>query len=182
MEIGIIGRPHGVRGEVRALLHNPGSDILERVETVGVRPAGSEAGGAESYVIASVRPGPRALLLALEGVDDRDAALGLKGARLLVPRSAFPPPGEGEFYVDDLIGLEVRLDGARLGEIRGSRQQAGMEIVTVAVDPVPGSDSEEIEIPLAERFVVDLRVADGVLAVREIGDLPRHRPRGSRRP
>jgi 16S rRNA processing protein RimM len=37
-----------------------------------------------------------------------------RGAALEVPRAALPPPGEGEFYVVDLLGLEVFADDGRI--------------------------------------------------------------------
>ena len=48
-----------------------------------------------------------AVVATLDGVDDRNAAEALKGARVFVSRTAFPTPDEGEFYWIDLIGLEV---------------------------------------------------------------------------
>ena len=38
---------------------------------------------------------------------DRDAALAMHGTTLQVKRSAMPATDEGEFYWDDLVGLEV---------------------------------------------------------------------------
>ncbi len=43
-----------------------------------------------------------------EGLEDRNAAEALKGARVFVSRGSFPTPAEGEFYWVDLIGLAVR--------------------------------------------------------------------------
>lgn len=170
-----------MRGELRAILYNPASDILERLDTVFIVPAGRDpAGAARPAVIAGIRRGPHTALLTLEGVADRDTAAELKGSRLLVPRAALPPAADDEFYVDDLIGLEVRSGDARLGAISGSREQGGIEVVAVALDPPPDGSLEEIEIPLVERFVVRLSISEGFLAVREIDDLPRHGARRSR--
>src|SRR5690554_649212 len=47
------------------------------------------------------------LIVRLEGIDDRDRAADLAGARVAVPRSALPPAAEGEYYWCDLIGLTV---------------------------------------------------------------------------
>jgi ribosomal 30S subunit maturation factor RimM len=34
VEIGVVARAHGIRGEVRVHLHNPGSTALEEVEVL----------------------------------------------------------------------------------------------------------------------------------------------------
>ncbi len=174
VEIAIIGRPHGVRGELRVQLHYPSSDILERVDRVFLRPAGDDTTGTASYSIVGIRRGPHTALVTFDGVGDRDQAVRLKGARLLVPRSTLPRTAGDEFYVDDLIGLEVRHGGVRLGSISASREQGGIEVVTVALDGDPGG-AEELEIPLVEDYVARLSVAEGLVEVREIEDLPRNR-------
>ena len=46
---------------------------------------------------------------------DREAP---RGAELAVPRAALPPPGEGEYYAFQLVGLEVEEEGGRtLGRV-----------------------------------------------------------------
>ena len=55
----------------------------------------------------------------LDGMSDRNGAESLKGARIHVPRSSFPPAEEGEYYWVDLIGLEVvNREGVHLGVVR----------------------------------------------------------------
>ena len=59
------------------------------------------------------------LLAKLAGIESREAALGLKGHPVLVPRSALPEPEEGRYYWADLIGLEVvNTEGVRLGAVK----------------------------------------------------------------
>lgn len=51
-------------------------------------------------------------------LQDRTAAEALKGARILIPRSSFPTPDDGEFYWVDLIGLRVvNRAGVELGRV-----------------------------------------------------------------
>jgi 16S rRNA processing protein RimM len=58
------------------------------------------------------------LVARLEGIEDRDAAAGLRGAVIEVQRSQLPPPGEKQYYRADLVGLRVEnLEGAALGEV-----------------------------------------------------------------
>jgi len=56
------------------------------------------------------------VVVRVEGVDDRDAAEALTGAELFARRSQLPPPGEGEYYYSDLMGLQAM---TREGEILG---------------------------------------------------------------
>jgi len=63
-------------------------------------------------------PKPGQLVVAFEGVTDRDAAAAMTGTRLYTPRAALPPPDEDEFYNHDLVGLAVvDVDGRALGRV-----------------------------------------------------------------
>ena len=63
------------------------------------------------------------LLAKLAGIDDRDAAAALTGARIGVLRANLPPLEPGEYYWTDLEGLSVRSEsGVDLGRVE--RMQA----------------------------------------------------------
>jgi len=173
VEIGVLGRPHGVRGALRVHLHNPSSDLLERIdELLLVDERGLEA----RFAVLHYQQAPRHGLMVLDGVDTRERALELKGARLFVERGELPALRDGEFYVRDLIGLDVVVGEEVLGVISGSLDRGGVEVVLVA------AGDEEIEIPLADRFVEELDVAGRRLRVRDVGDLPRSKARAGRAP
>jgi 16S rRNA processing protein RimM len=163
IEIGVVGRPHGVRGEVRAHLHNPESQLLAEREYVLVGDEDSQ----EQYRIAGARNAGRHVLLALEQVSDRARADQLKGRRMFVPRHALPEVAEDEFYVEDLIGLDVLCDERQIGRVSASREQGGIEVLTVT------SDDEDLELPFVEQYVIAVDVDQGRIEVREIDDLPR---------
>ncbi|HEY1136930.1 MAG TPA: ribosome maturation factor RimM [Xanthomonadaceae bacterium] len=112
----LVGRIHGafgVRGEVKleSLTEPPGN--LVRYQPWVIR----DAAGREREVSgAKARVGGKGLIGTLPGIEDRDAAEALRGAELFVPRSALPPPRDGEFYWIDLEGLRVaNLDGVDFG-------------------------------------------------------------------
>jgi 16S rRNA processing protein RimM len=93
LEIGRIGSPHGLGGEVRVTLHFSGSEALEGARSVFV----VTKDGTREVAIAAVRPHGRAVLLLLEGVTDRNAAEALRGARIELERSALPALADGEY-------------------------------------------------------------------------------------
>jgi 16S rRNA processing protein RimM len=164
VEIGVVGRPHGVRGALHVFLHNPASEILNEVESIFL-----DAGGADAaaYRIAEVRRAGKGCVVALEGVDSRDRAEALTGARVLVLRSALPRLDEGEYYVDDLMGLEVRSSGRILGTVTGSRAQGGIEVLTVR------GEVHDIDVPLVEEYIVAIDLAAARIEAKDTDDLPR---------
>ena len=55
---------------------------------------------------------------------DRERAAQLKGMEIAVPRSAFPPPAEGEYYWADLVDCQVvNVGGEVLAEALEGKQR-----------------------------------------------------------
>jgi 16S rRNA processing protein RimM len=97
--VGRVGRPHGLAG---AFVVENASDDPNRFAV------GAEllVDGTAARIVESRRTRGRPVIR-LDGRAPR-------GAALEVPRAALPPPGENEFYVVDLVGLDVIVDDGRL--------------------------------------------------------------------
>lgn len=161
--LAVVTRPHGVRGELRAHLHNPDSTVLYERDTVLLR----HRGGVREVPL-ECRRGPKgALLIRLDGVEGREAADAMRGAELCVRRADLPPAGEAEWYVVDLVGLEARDAGGRvLGEV-------------IEVIPYPTVDCLRVrgeggirEVPLTDEFVPEVDVRGGFVVVARYDELP----------
>ena len=88
LSIGRISRAHGLRGELRVELHFAGSDALEHVDALWLSDGAETPAGAGAHVIEEARPVPKAYLVKLEGVGDRDAAEALRGRTVRIPKSS----------------------------------------------------------------------------------------------
>ncbi len=92
-----------------------------------------------------------------DGLDDRDQAQALAGARVLISRTSFPTPQDDEFYWVDLIGLAVvNREGAALGEVVGLLE-TGPHCV-LRIQAAAGDAQGERLIPFVDAYVdrVDL--------------------------
>jgi 16S rRNA processing protein RimM len=149
LEIGRVGRAHGLRGEV----------VVDMTSNVAARLApGAELwADGRPHVVDTAHPHQRHWLVKFAGVEDRTAAEALRGAILTAPHA--PDPDEPDaFFVHELIGTEVR---SATGEDRGT---------VVAVQDNPAADLLVLDsgdlVPLT---FVD-RVDDGVAHLT--ADLP----------
>jgi 16S rRNA processing protein RimM len=113
IEIGRIARAHGIAGAVKVALHWSGSDALDKATRVVVE--GRD--GATEREVQWVRGSPKNLLVKFAGVDSRNAAEALHGAKLLVRRDELPSLAPGEFYLVDLVGAEVLGPSGVLGQV-----------------------------------------------------------------
>ncbi len=105
----------GVRGELRLQSYtSPPGAVLEYPALHAATPRGEW----QPFRFAGARRQGEFWLVRIEGVGDRDAAASWALREVAVPRSVLPPPGPGEYYLDDLPGMEVvTLGGRALGTV-----------------------------------------------------------------
>ena len=163
VEIGrIVGR-HGIRGEVRLLLHNPDSTTLQRLAHV-VLCAGDGAG--EPRRLLSVRRHKRYALVRLDGIVTANDAEALRGQTVCVARQDLPPTGPGEVYHIELIGCSVRTDtGELLGTVRAILTTGSNDVCIVE------NGDREVLIPLIDDVVRRIDVSGREIIVHPVPGL-----------
>lgn len=156
--MGVIGRPHGVRGLVH--VHSYTADP-EALADYGVLT--DDRGRA--FTLRWEREGVARIAERLDGRDvpvrDREAAAALTNTRLYVPRSALPPAEEEEYYLTDLLGLRVENEaGAAIGTVALVHDYgAGVSLeITQAKGP-------PLLLPFTERAVPVVDIAGGRIVV-----------------
>mgnify|MGYP005853776489 CR=1 FL=1 len=165
-----IARPHGVRGEVRLRLFNKASDTLLGQEEVLVRlPDGEE----HEVTVEKARRADDAILMKLFSVDDRDRAEELRGALVCIRRRDFPEAADDEFYAVDVLGAEVRLEGARIGEVAEIVSYPSVEAMRVRADDGEG----DWEVPLTDMFVAKVDAAARLVDLVTLEGLERQPPK-----
>jgi 16S rRNA processing protein RimM len=135
--VGVIGRAHGVRGEVAVDLR---TDEPDRRFAPGQHLRAEDTH--REFTVASMRDHAGRLLVTFEELTDRAAVEAVRGTRLVADVSAGErPAGAGEFYDRQLLGLRVRtVGGAEVGQVG-------------AVLHLPQQDVLEIETPAGSRLV-----------------------------
>ncbi len=143
--MGVLGRPHGVRGLVH--VH---SFAAEPARLTAYGPLADERGkwfslrwkGEGLVEVAEILDGKRV------PVATRAAAEKLVNTRLYLPRERLPAPEPDEFYLADLVGLEACApDGAALGTVQavhdfgaGAALEIGALLVPFTRAAVPAID------------------------------------------
>lgn len=126
--IGAVAGAHGIRGEVKV---KPFTEDPLAVGDYG--PVLTSKG--LTLELQPLRVQGTAVVVRIDGVDDRNKAEALRGQRLYVPRAALPEPDEDEFYHADLLGLPV-VDGAgnRLGTVATIQDFGAGDMIEVTFD------------------------------------------------
>ncbi len=151
LTIGVIAKPQGIRGEVKVIPYTDGCESFSGLKRVFI--------DGEEVKILSVRLGADAVFLGLKGVPDRNAAELLRGKELTIPREEAPDPGEGRFYIADLLGAEiVTEEGELLGVLKEIRQ-ASADIYFL------DRDGKEILFPAVKGVITGVNVAEKRITV-----------------
>ena len=101
-----------------------------------------------------------------QGIDDRNAAQALRGARVFIARSSFPTEQAGEYYWVDLIGARVvNRQGHDLGTVAGLIDTGAQSVLRVATATVDGAAGAERLIPFVAAYVDDVDLARRLISV-----------------
>ena len=153
LECGIIINTHGVRGDVKleSLCDSP--EVLASLERVFVL----EGGNYREIEVKHASVFKQFVLANLEGVDDMDKAIAMKGTTLYANRDDFEL-GEGDYFIADLLGLPVidNIDGKVYGKIKDVVNRGASDIYVVT------TPTGERMMPVVDEFVKRVDLESGV--------------------
>jgi len=165
--IGEVTRAHGLRGEVRVVPQTDHPERFERLrECILWDPERDER------TVRRVRGARRqsdVVLLSLADCDSPEAAAGLVGRLVALPRSEALPPPPGHVYPWQLIGCQVTTeDGRVVGELSGIEPAPGQDLWVVRGTQrehlIPAVAEIVIEVDVEARRVV-IRPPEGLLEI-----------------
>ncbi|MBR7159286.1 MAG: 16S rRNA processing protein RimM [Alphaproteobacteria bacterium] len=153
--VGVFAGAHGVRGllKIRSFTVNP-SDILAYDELY------------DETFTHTFKPQEKSrnkdvIIVEIEGINDRDKALELKGKKLYVRREAMPELPEETFYHVDLIGLTVfTANGEEKGKVTEVFNFGAGDVLEVKT-----ADDALVMIPFTKKDVPEVNVKEGKITV-----------------
>ena len=153
--MGVIGRPHGVRGLVRMTSY---ADDL-----TGYGPLSDEKG--RRFVVRWRGEGVAEIAELVDGVEvkiaDRTVAERLTNVRLYVERARLPEPEDDEFYLADLVGLTaVDMAGTALGTVRAVHDYGAGASLEIAREDAP-----PLLVPFTHAAVPEVDLTAGQLRI-----------------
>ena len=157
IEVGRVLDAWGVKGWVKVLPHSTEpealfatKDWLLQAPESKFRPGFSAFSGTVSISLDECKVHSNTVVAKIAGIDDRNLAEALRGARIFLPRSSFPRASKDEYYWVDLIGLDVvNREGVSLGAVRDLMTTGPHSVLCVEYQAV---DEDGTEAP-AERMI-----------------------------
>ena len=155
--IGRITAAHGVRGWLKLKsFTDPTDNILHYKPWLFADAHGHTR---EVEVLDLQRNGAN-FIAKVKGCEDRNAAELFKGTEIRLSSDALPAAEEGEYYWDELIGLEViNVADVVLGTVRGLLETGAKDVLIVK------NDEAETLVPFAEPYLHNVDLDAGRITV-----------------
>lgn len=152
--LGVITGSHGIKGHVtiKSFTNDPKAISSLVVE--------DEQGKAIS--LKFIREAKRDIICAIIGVNDRNSADNYRGIKLYTKRSNLPELENSEYYIEDLIGMNVLSDGSIIGSILSIHNFGAGDLIEISY---PDAKSEFF--PFTKEFFPEIN-KDHVIFIRPI--------------
>ena len=170
IEVGRILDAWGVKGWVKVLPHSTepealfaAKDWFLQTPEARFRPGFSAFSGTVSIALEECKVHSDTVVAKIAGLDDRNGAEALRGARIFLPRSSFPSASKDEYYWVDLIGLNVvNREGVSLGTVRDLMTTGPHSVLCVEYQATAEDGSQaaaERMIPFVAAYVDAVEIA-----------------------
>ncbi|HBA50992.1 MAG TPA: 16S rRNA processing protein RimM [Lachnospiraceae bacterium] len=188
-QVGIITSAHGVHGEVKVYPTTDDVKRFRRLKEVIIRKTPSqEASGnhpapqitskasgisgsgndsrqktaaEETLEIESVKFFKQFVILKFKGIDTMEAAEKYRKCSLIVPRSKAVRLSRDEYFIADLIGLEVRdEDGTEIGILNDVIETGANDVYAIRLH-----DGREFLLPAIRQCVLEVDVENGFIRI-----------------
>ncbi|QQR88871.1 MAG: 16S rRNA processing protein RimM [Myxococcales bacterium] len=155
--LGRVARAHGIVGELRIHLYNPDSAVLREQKEIILLHNGQRS----TLRIHKAREVPKALLLSIDGIRTRTQAEAWQGAEVCVPSDALPALDDQEYYIKDLVGMQVYdADEQALGQVIDVLSYPSVDCLVV------NSADGRREVPMIDDFVLHVDTSKGLVIVQ----------------
>ncbi|MCH5333308.1 MAG: 16S rRNA processing protein RimM [Agathobacter sp.] len=157
LQVGVITSPHGVRGEANVFPTTDDPARFKKLKSVHL----DDGKNVRIAAIQSVKFFKNMVILKFEGIDDRDAIEKLRQAKLLVTRENAVELGKDEYFIADLIDLQVFSDeGENLGRISDVLQTGANDVYVISRD-----GEKDLLVPAIKECVRAVDIEHGQMTV-----------------
>lgn len=163
LKVGVISSTHGLKGEVKVF---PTTDDAQRFkELKSVLLVGKKERA--TLKIQGVRFFKQMVILKFEGIDDINDVEKYRGSDLYVTRDQAVKLEKDEYFIADLIGLNVIAEAEKLqGTIKDVIATGANDVYVIAL-----SDGRELLLPAIKECVLSVDMEKGEMRIRLLDGL-----------
>ena len=139
VELGQVFDAQGLKGHIKVRPYSQDPIALLHCKQIYVQRDGTRGAPIDAtYTVSQAKLHSGYVIMVLDGITDRDAALLLKGSSLKLPRASFPMAEVDSYYWIDLIGCRVlNEEGTQLGYLDEISEFGAHPVMTVGKELIP---------------------------------------------
>lgn len=163
LRVGVIVKTHGIRGEVKVYPTTDSPERFDDIETVKLR----QGKRVNELRIEKVRYQKNLVLVKFKGIDDINDVEQYKGAELWIDREDGAELSEGEYYIADIIGIDVVTeDGTKLGAVKDVLETGANDVYIVG-----RQGGRDLLIPAIKECILNVDIEENVMTVHLLDGL-----------
>ena len=157
LQVGVISSTHGIRGEVKVFPTTDDPDRFRKLKQV-ILDTGREQKGLE---IEGVKFFKQFVIVKFKGIDNINQIEKYKGCPLLVERSQAVRLNKDEYYIADLIGMEVYTNDAYFGILKNVMETGANEVYIIESE-----EHGEVLVPAIRQCIRNVDIENGRMEIR----------------
>ena len=157
LQVGVISSTHGIRGEVKVFPTTDDPLRFKKLKKVFLDTGRERL----EFEVQSVRFFKQFAIVKFKGIDNINDIEKYKGKGIFVPREDAVPLDEDEYYIADLIGMEVFTEDGHFGVVKDVIETGANEVYIIESD-----EHGEVLIPAIRQCVLDVNVEEKKMKIR----------------
>ena len=163
IHIGHCTTPHGIKGEFSFVLYNSDESVLRDGAIVSLMPRSASSSipqDGKEFKIRKINFGNKTIVT-LDGVADRNLVEAMVPFDIYFARENFPETDDGEYYLNDLLGLEVinYVTKVSIGRVMDFYENGVQVILKIK------TESDILEILFIDQYVPEVDIDNGRIEV-----------------
>lgn len=163
LQVGVITSTHGIRGEVKVFPTTDDPKRFKKLKQV-ILDTGKEKRDLE---VESVKFFKQFVILKFKGIDNINEVERYKRCPLLVDRDHAVPLREDEYFIADMIGMQVVTeDGAVFGTLKDVIETGANDVYIIE-----SSEHGEVLVPAIKECILDINIEEQKMQIHLMNGL-----------
>lgn len=170
--VGIIGKPHGIRGETSVMLLTDYPKTIKKGSVLFFDKDCRKKAEVERIREKNLKK-HLSLIIKFKGIDTRSQAEDLKGAGIYRNIKDSPRLKRDQYWVDDIAGCSVYSKGnVLIGKVIDVERLSPNDNLKIKIEnpdlKIEGADAGILYIPVIRRYIEDINTEEKKVILREI--------------
>lgn len=161
--VGVITNTHGLKGEVKVFPTTDDPTRYKKLKEVIIEPDKANI----KLKIQSARFFKNLVIVKFHGIDDINDVEKYKGKDIFVSRENAVPLEENEYYIADLIDMDIyNEEDEKIGILHDVMQTGANDVYVINLD-----DGRELLLPVIEETVLDIDIENNKIVIHILDGL-----------